>query len=214
MPSEHAINLLRAIDRDAAKLGASSSGLERGFAALGFSILEVAEMHYWEVHYDTFREFLNAVAPKCGRSVDQLRRYFLTVRDLSDLFSRDQLETIGITKAMQLRQVKDYAIVLPPRVVLAALSPEATAKDLRKVIHDELKFPEDDQEGEWVDYEAEGYVDAERKAIIDMGIYAAMHTEPVIQVNISKSAQMMEVLWRFAAEYASSHPEALPEVKP
>jgi len=211
--NDRAKDLMEMIDEDALHLGASSTGLERGFATLGFMILEVAQMHYWEVHYDTFQQFLADVSGRCGRSINQLNRYFLTVRDLSEIFTQEDLETMGISKAMQVRQVKDYPTGIPAKVREAALDPSVTAKELKKVIHEEIKFPDEPHEGEWVDYEAEGYVTADRKATLDAAVFAAMHTEPLINMKNSKGAVMLEVLERWAQEYISSHPEALPENK-
>jgi hypothetical protein len=210
---DKAKQVLAAIDQSATTLGASSTGLERGFAALGFMLLEASSMHYWDAYYETFREFLSDVSLRCGRSIDQLQRYFLTVRDLSDSFSREEMETMGITKAMKVRQVLDYPSGLPAKVRESALDPAVTVKDLKRVIHENVKFPEEPHEGEWVDYEAEGYVSADRKATLDLAIYAAMHTEPIISTKNSKGAQMLEVLERFAQEYIAGHPEALPEAQ-
>ena len=144
---------MRNVETQAAKMAVVEDGLERGYAHLGMMLLEVAEMQYWRVHHDTFRGYLKSVAVKAKRTPGQMQQYFLTVRDLSDTFNSSQLESMGITKAMRLRQAKDYAIVLPAEVVKAALDSSVTAKELKKVISTALKMPE--EEGDYLDLEFE-----------------------------------------------------------
>ena len=90
------------------------------------------------------------------KSPAQLQQYFLTVRDLSDTFDLSQLESMGITKAIRLRAAKDYAIVLPATVIHAALNPDVTVRDLKKLISTTLKLSEED--GDWLDLDAEFHV--------------------------------------------------------
>ena len=60
MSSEQALNFLKALDREATNLGETNSDLENGFVALGFSLLEAAEMRYWQIQYKKFRAVLPA----------------------------------------------------------------------------------------------------------------------------------------------------------
>lgn len=176
---------------------------ERGYAHLGWMLLEVAEMQYWRVHHETFRDYLRAVALVSKKTAGQLQQYFLTVRDLSDTFTSAQLETMGITKAIRLRAAKDYAIVLPAAVVNAALDPKVTVKELKKVISVALKMPE--EEGDWMDLECEFMVTPEQRMTIEAAIDAAMHTDPLTKSTISKSAQMLDVMMKFAMEFLGAH---------
>jgi hypothetical protein len=204
MQSEQAINLLKKVEREATKLGESSADLEQGFVALGYAVLEIAESRCWQISHDRFRDYINELAPKCGKTPDQLQRYFLTVRDLIDTFSREQLQVIGITKAMFLRVRKDYLLIFPREVVDAALNPKVSVAELKRITSKFLNAPEDD--ADWFDLEAEFIVTPEERATIEDAVRAAMHTDPVIKATISKSAQMKEVILRFSMEFLAAHP--------
>lgn len=201
--ADDALGLVSKHAREMAEVDAKQ---ERGYAHLGRLLLEVSDLQLWKVRYETWREYLNVVATISKRTVPQLQRYFLTVRDLSDCFKLEELEIIGITKAMQLRAAKDYAIVLPEALRLAALDPKVTAKDLKKIIGTTLKMPSEDVDPlNWQDYEFEGPCTEERAVTIEAAIEAAIHTEPLIRPTLSAPEQRMEVLYRFAMEYLSAH---------
>jgi len=191
------------VSKQARDMAVVDDQFERGYAHLGWLLLEVAEMQYWRVKYETFREYLQSVAQISKKTVGQLQRYFLTVRDLSDTFSAAQLESMGISKAIKLRAAKDYAIVLPAVVVNAALDPQVTVQDLKKVISVALRMPE--EEGDWMDLECEFMVTPEQRALLTQAIDVAMHTEPLTKSTLSKSAQMLDVMTKLAQEFLGAH---------
>jgi hypothetical protein len=196
-------DLLIQVEHQAKEMAKTEQLCERGYAHLGWLLLHVAEMQYWRVHYSTFRDYLKSVALVAHKTPEQLQRYFLTVRDLSDTFRPDQLEAMGITKAMQLRQAKDYALVLPSALITAALDSKVTAKDLRKLISITLKMPEED--GDWMDLECEFMVSPEQRELLEQAIDVARHTEPMTKSTISKSQQMLDVMQKFAMEFMGAH---------
>lgn len=200
-----AANLLRKVDTQAATMAAMDDGLERGFAHLGYLLLEVSEMRYWTVNHETWRDYLKDLAPKARRSVDQLLRYFLTVRDLSDIFNAQQLETMGITKAMILRGKKDFAIVFPRPVIDAALDPKITVQELKTLVSKALKMPEDSADADWMECEMEFTVSPEERTFIEETFDIARHTEPLTKDTISKSAQMKDIMMKLCMEFRGSH---------
>lgn len=204
MENIQAEDRLKAVNQKAAQLATAEGACESGYAQLGWMLLEVAELQLWRVQHETFRDYLRAVALVSKRTAGQLHQYFLTVRDLSDTFSAAQLEAMGITKAIRLRAAKDYAIVLPAAVVHAALDPMVTVKDLKKIISETLKMPADD-DGDWLDLECEFMVSPEQRELLTQAINVAMHTEPLTKSTISKSAQMLDVMTKFAQEFLGSH---------
>ena len=195
---------LRLVTKQASEMATAEDQCERGYAHLGWLLLEVASMQYWKVQYNTFRDYLKSVAMVSKRTPRQLHQYFLTVRDLSDTFTREQLETIGITKAIRLRQAKDYALVLPAVLVDAALNSEVSVKELKKLISTTLRLPTDD-DGDWMDCEMEFLVTPEQRATIEQAIDVAMHTDPLTKSTISKSAQMLDVMMKLAQEFLGAH---------
>lgn len=196
-------SVLLRVENQAKEMAKTEALCERGYAHLGWLLLEVAEMQYWRVHFSTFRDYLKSIALVAKKTPDQLHRYFLTVRDLSDDFNSSELELIGITKAIRLRKAKDYALVLPSAIITAALDPKTTDKDLKKLISTTLLIPE--EEGDWMDCEFEFMVTPEQRILIEQAIDAARHTEPLTKSTISKSAQMLDVIQKFAMEFLAAH---------
>lgn len=192
------------VNTQAEDMAALDRECEAGYAQLGWRLLEVAQMQYWRLSFDRWDDYLKSVAVLAKKTPAQLKQYFLTVRDLSDSFSIQQLENMGITKAIRLRQAKDYALVLPSVIINSALDPKVTAKDLKKIIDTTLKMPVDD-DSDWMDCEMEFIVTPEQRATIDQAIDVAMHTEPLTKQHISKSAQMLDVMMKFAQEFLGSH---------
>jgi hypothetical protein len=194
---------LQAVEVQAARVALTEGQCDSDYAHLGWMLFEVATLQLWRVRHETFRDYLRAVAMFSKKSAGQLHQYFLTVRDLSDTFSMAQLESMGITKAIKLRTAKDYAIVLPEAVVIAALDSTVTAKELQKVISIMLKMP--DEEGDWMDLEFEFMVSPEQRELFEQVINVAMHTDPSTKSTISKSAQMLDVMTKLAQEFLGAH---------
>jgi hypothetical protein len=203
MRNLNADDRLAAVKHKAECLATADRDVEQGYAQLGWMLFEVAELQLWRVRHETFRDYLRAVALVSKKPAGQLHQYFLTVRDLSDTFTNAQLEAMGITKAIRLRAAKDYAIVLPQVVVLAALDPKVTVKELKKVISTALKMPE--EEGDWMDLECEFMVTPEQRELFEQAITIAMKTEPLTKPTISKSAQMLDVMTKLAQEFLGAH---------
>lgn len=195
--------LLFQVQQRAEDMAKQEDILERGYARLGFMLMEVSEMRYWKIHHNTWREYLKELSIVSHKSPGQLMLYFNAVRDLSDTFNIEQLESMGISKAVRLRSAKDYAIVLPPTIIEAALNPNVTVKELKKVISTTLKMPE--ETGDYMDLEMEFMVTPEQRAFVEQVINVAMHTEPLTKSTISKSAQMFDVFEKLGMEYLGAH---------
>ena len=168
---------IRAVNQTAKLVALNDDTNEREYVRLGWMLLEVAEMSYWKVMHKSFREYVDSIAQISKRSTPQLLQYFYTVRDLSSVFNIDQLKTIGITKAIKLRQAKGYCIVLPDVLTNAALEPQVTPKELRKLISTTLKVPEDDS-GDWMSLDFEFYVTPDERKTLEDAIAAAMRVDP------------------------------------
>src|ERR1035437_1132974 len=194
--------VLNQVTYQATGLSESEDECERGYATLGWMLLEVSSMQYWRINHETFRDYLRSVAMVSKKSAAVLHRYFLTVRDLSDTFNLAQLETMGISKAMKLRQAKDYAIVLPKTLIDAALDSKTTIKDLHKLISTTLKMPEDS--GDWLDLDFAFYVSAEDRATIEDAIKAAEHCEPMTKKTISAPMQRKDIVLKWCMEFLSA----------
>ena len=203
MSEKYAEELLKNVNVRASELALNETTSERGYVKLGWLMLEVSEMGYWQVRYETFTEYLKTVAQISHKSVPQLRQYFLAVRDLSGTFSAEQLEEMGISKALKLRQAKDYAKIIPQNIVDAALDSTVTVKDLRKLIATELKMPE--EKGDYMNLEMEFMVSPEQRALIEQAVEVAKHTEPLTKPTIAKSQQMLDIMLKFCQEFLGAH---------
>lgn len=196
-------NPMHQVEKLAQSLWKIDADSESGYAHLGWLLLQIASLQLWRLHFTTFRDYLKSVALIVRRTPEQLQRYFLTVRDLSEDFSAGELESMGITKAMRLRQAKDYALVLPSEVITAALDPKITSKELKKIISTNLKTPE--EEGGWFDLSAEFYATAEERATIEDAIKAAEHCEPLTKKTISMSGQRKDIVLKWCMEFLASY---------
>ena len=201
-----AATLLQKVDNQVERLAEVENGLERGYAILGYLLLEVHEMQVWRLHFTTFGAYLESLGARFNRSAKRLQLYFLTVRDLSDTFNRKELEDIGITKALEARRAKDGTTGLSEALRAATLDPEVTVKALKRLIATTLCFPEEEK-ADWMDLGCAFYVTPEERATIEQAVNAAKRDkEHPIKSDRSESAQMKEVLLRFAMEFIGSHP--------
>jgi hypothetical protein len=209
MLNDRAHSALEAVKRKAVRLGSDTEGVEEGFVSLGYELLKVNENEYWRLFFARWRDYVEDLAPTCGKTYDQLQRYFLTVRDLLNVFTKEQIQKMGITKAMEMRKAKDYAVgVFPKSVVDAALDPKVPLRALHKLIATELKLPQEEP-GDWMNCECEFMVTPEQRLVIESAIQSVMHTDPVIKKTISKSAQMLEVMLRFSMEWLGAYGTAV-----
>lgn len=203
MSDDRTAKTLQQVNDKALELAKIDNESERGWAHFGYLMLEVAEMGYWQLKYDRFQDYIKDVAVVARKTPAQLKRYFLTVRDLSGVFTPEQLEKVGITKAMKVRSALDYAIVLPSSVINAALDQNLTATDLKKVISTTLKMPE--EEGIWMDCKMEFMVSTEQQQFIQETLDIAKHTEPLTKSTISEDQQNLDVMMKLCMEFRAGH---------
>lgn len=203
MENDRCTAALSLVNEKALELSKVENECERGWAHFGRLVLEVAEMGYWQLKYDRFADYLKDVSVVARKTPAQLKRYFLTVRDLSNVFDSDQLEKVGITKAMKCRTALDYAIVLPSAIINAALDPKITAMELKKVISVTLKMPEEEDKGIWIDVEM--MATAEQAQFIKETFDIAKHTEPITKSTISEEQQNLDVMLKLCMEFRSGH---------
>ena len=194
---------LRLVETQAKEMATAEGLCESGYAHLGWLLFEVSSMRFWMVKFGTFKEYLESVAAISKKTPGQLQRYMLTVRDLSGTFNPEELESMGITKATQLRVALDYAIVLPVEITKAALDPKVTVKDLKKLISTTLKMPQEES-GDWMDLD--GFmVTPEERRLISQAVDVAKHTEPLTKPTLTDSAQLKDVVIKWCMEFLGAH---------
>jgi hypothetical protein len=91
----------------------------------------------------------------------------------------------------------------------AALDPKISSKELKKLISETLKMPEDD--GDWMDLGFEFYVTPEERATIEDAIRAAEHCDPVTKKTVAESVQKKDVVLKWAMEFLGAHAGEIPQ---
>lgn len=206
---KRASDLMKAADAQAEKMATDEGNLQRGYAQLGFMLLEVSEMQYWRITFDSFLQYLEYISKISKKSVGHLRQYFLAVRDLNDVFTQEELENIGITKAVKLRKARDYAIVFPKNIIDAALNPDVTANELQKIIGVALNVPKDEEPGDW--FEVGFIVSPEEKKLIDDTFYVMRRVDPITKDTLDESAQAKDVFLKMCFECFGTYAGNLPD---
>ena len=73
METVNADAALRVVTDHATAMAEVDNQGERGYAHLGWLLLEVAEMQYWRVRYATFREYLRSIAAVSKKTPEVLQ---------------------------------------------------------------------------------------------------------------------------------------------
>ena len=191
-----------------AKLAAAEGQLELGYAKLAHTLADISEHRYWDGTYKSFGEFIQHISDTYNLGKSQLYSYMATARDLGDSVTEDQLNTMGISKALALREAKNATGTIDPTVLTAALDSTVTVKQMKKLLYDAgtITAPED---GSWMDLDCSCYVtDEERKEINDAA-NAARHMDPPIAETQKDFQQRKEVLLRFAREFLAAYADSV-----
>ena len=123
-----------------AKLAAAEGQLEAGYAKLAYALQDISEHRYWQGTYKSFGEFVQHISTKYNLGKSQIYNYLATARDLGDDVTEAQLNTMGISKALALREAKNNTGTIPPAIVERALDPTITVKDIKKLLFDAGKI--------------------------------------------------------------------------
>ena len=186
-------------------LAAAEGQLEVGYAKLAFLLRDVSENRYWDGTYKSFGEFLQHLSDRYNLGKSQLYNYLSTARDLGDGVTEEQLNQMGISKALVLREAKNATGMIPPSALEAALDPKITVKDIKKLLYDAgtIVKPED---GTWCDLDFSCYCTDEERAEINDARKAAMRTDPPVSEALPEHMQRKEVLLRLSREFLAAYP--------
>lgn len=201
---------LQEVETLVSKLADAEGLLEAGYAKLAFMLKDVSEHRYWQGKYKSFGEFLNSIQERYHLGKSQLYSYLSTARDLAGQLDEDQLNFMGISKAMVLRDATNASGKVSEEVISAALNPNVTTKDLKKLLYDagSLQEPE---EGIWTDLEFSTYLTPEEHKTILDAFNAARHTDPPINEKTKDSVQRKEILLRICQEFLAAYADDVVE---
>jgi hypothetical protein len=163
-----ALRLSEDIDALLGQISTHEIKLARSYARLGGLLREVKNQQYWMSYgYDRFSSYLEFVRGKIGRERSQVYAILSVAEALLPLMTESELETVGITKAHELRRLVGQGGSLEAtfevavsaggndwtesvRIMDYAASPKVTAKQLRVKVNEILHIHEDRQ-GLWFD---------------------------------------------------------------
>ena len=188
------------------KLADAESQLEGGYAKLAYLLCDVSEKRYWMGTYDSFGDFLKHISTKYNLGRSQLYNFMNCARDLGDSVTQEQLNEMGISKALVLRGAKNESGSIPLNVLEAAQDPAVSVKDVKRMLYDSgtVTRPED---GSWMDLEFSCYVTESERQEIQDACNAARHMDPPINEAQKDFLQRKEILLRFSREFLAAYAE-------
>ena len=200
---------LAEVESLAAKLGAAEAQLEAGYGQLAFGLKEVSEHKYWEGSYEDFGAYMDHLSEKHKLGTRQMYNYLSTARELTDVTPL-QLSTMGISKALVLRDAAKLNGKVDDAHIEAAVNPKVSVKDLKKILFD-AKQRVKPVDGAWLDLEFEFYVDDDERAELHAAANAARNMNPPISGTLTEFMQRKEIALRWAREFLSTHAESIVE---
>jgi hypothetical protein len=165
---EAALKVAEEIDALVGQISAHELRLAKSYARLGSKLREVKSNQYWMSYgYERFSAYLEVIRGRIGRERSQVYAILSVAEALLPLLTEGELETIGITKAHELRRlVKEGGNVEAlvgngqcsgdgtweeaVRIMDYAADPKVTSKQLRVKVNELLHITEDVQ-GFWLD---------------------------------------------------------------
>lgn len=182
--AERATKISREIDTLVGQISGHELKLSRSYARLGGLLREVKNQQYWITYgFERFSSYLENIRGRIGRERSQVYAILSVAETLLPAMTEEQLETVGITKAHELKRlVKEggslEAVLIENRVsdpetgesgtivriMDYAADPKVTAKQLRVKVNELLHVTEDVQ-GLWLDLGGFYATQDERKEI-------------------------------------------------
>jgi hypothetical protein len=176
--SDQALQKRDEIDALLGSINAHELKLAHSYARLGSLLRTVKNEQYWIVYgYERFSSYLQFICEKINRQRSQVYAILTVAETLLPHLSEDQLQTIGINKAHELKRlVKEGGnpeLVIaydlcenPIRLMDYAADPKVTAAQLRVKVN-ELLHVHEGPKGNWTDLGGFYLESGERKEMED-----------------------------------------------
>ena len=176
---EAALQKQAEIDEILNSISAHELRLAKSYARLGSKLKEMKANFYWmSLGYERFSAYLEFIRGRIGRERSQVYAILSVAETLLPAMTEEQLETVGITKAHELKRLMKEGGNLEANVVVNqdenhatyaslmdyAADPKVTAKQLRVKVNELLHVTEDVQ-GLWLDLGGFYATQDERKEI-------------------------------------------------
>ena len=187
------------------KLAEAEKQLEAGYAQLGLLLEDVVKYRYWIGSYESFGEFMMHLSTKYNVGRAQLYNYRTTATALLGAgITPDEMNTMGINKARVLADAAKHEGHIPSKMIEAALQPQATTKDIRKILFETFNRPPDEN-NDWFDLGFEFYATEEQRETFNDAANAARHGDPAIPEGIADSMQRLQIALKWAQNYLATY---------
>ena len=192
------------IDTLITQLLTAESQLDNDYVKLGHLLFDVQKNLYWKyTGYNSFGEYMLSLADKYNKGRTQLYQYVATVRELAPYVTEEQMNEMGIAKAMSLKSsVKRTGFPPSEEILQQALNPKVTTKELRNILY--VADGVVDEKGTWMDREG-FYVTEEERLVIQSADAAALATDPAVQQDVPDWVKRKEIALRQAMEFLGAH---------
>jgi hypothetical protein len=197
-------NKLQEVYELVGKLAKAESQLEYGYAKLAFLLHEVATYKYWVGAFESYGDFLSKIQETYGVSKSQLYNYRSAAAELEGAVTVEQLNTMGISKALVLRSAKKNTGAIPDGVLDQAVDKNVSVQDLKQLLYD-AKAIEKPEDGKWVTLDFSSYYTEEEAATLKDGLSAAFRGDPAIPETLPKMIRMKQALLKFVTEFLGAH---------
>jgi len=157
---------------------------------------------YWG--FDTFSKYIESIRDKVDRGRTQVYAIISVAEKLLPSVSEDDLATIGVSKAMELKRIVSQTGKQPSaQMVALAKDPNVTVDSLRLAIF-EAHNVKPEHAGTWRDFGG-FYATAEEWKELQRGYDIAAKTDPVISKDLPTWAKFKEVQTRLVREYLATY---------
>ncbi len=181
--------------------------LDHSYARLGHLLAAFKAGEYWRgLAYPNFDAFMLELRERFNRGRSQLYAYLSVAEKLLPLMSADDLDSMGISKA---QEIKRAVCGVPGRkltteIIAAALNPKTTGKELRAVLAEAYNITDDNRpKGAWFDFGGAYLSSEERKLFVDT---VKMTTALLgLKKETPEHIQRREILLAWASEFMGTH---------
>lgn len=197
--------LQQQIDSVASEISSGEQTISSRWVKLGSLVYQVRQKKYWSAYgHHSFGSYVVTLEPKIRRKRSQIYLCVGVIETLGSQVSEEDLETMGISKANELKKyVKESGKIIPSELLQLALSSEIDLDNLKASVADALhKTP--DEKGSWLDLGGFYVSDDERRLILDT-IELAKNIDPVVPHDIPEHAQKKEAVLRLVMEFQSTY---------
>ena|SRR5208337_2418648 len=181
--------------------------LEQSWTRLAVMLAEFKSRECWRMYpdlYKTFDDFMDELRHRFKRGRTMLYGYLSVAENLLPTIGADKLEQMGISKALELKRAlkKLNGKPMPNELVVAALDPSKTTKELRGDIGKALNLTPDET-GTWFDCGG-FFITAEERAEFKEAFLA---TEGLLGLNTTTPDHIRrkEVILTWMREWWGTH---------